>query len=50
MVDGGDKNEARSILTEFVARKCNEAMATCQKMLDFLNDLPILEKKLPKES
>ncbi len=44
LVDGGDKNGARNILTEFVARKTNESMTACQKMLDSLNDLPILPK------
>jgi hypothetical protein len=45
LADKGDKNGARTVLTEFVARKCNEAMATCRKMLDFFHDLPVLEKK-----
>jgi len=36
---------ARGVLTEFVARKCDEAMAACRKMLEFFNDLPVLEKK-----
>jgi hypothetical protein len=49
LVDGGDKNGARSVLTEFVARKSNEAMVICQQMLDFLNDLPILEKNYRKD-
>jgi hypothetical protein len=50
MVDQGDKQAARVALTEFVARKCDEAMATCQQMLDFFNDLPVLQKKLNKEN
>ena len=45
LVDEGDKNGARIVLTEFVGRKCDEAMKACQQMLDFLNALPILEKK-----
>ena len=49
LADGGDKAGARNVLTEFVAQKCNEAMEGCRQMLDFLNDLPILGKKLPKE-
>jgi hypothetical protein len=48
LADKGDKQAARAALTEFVARKCDEAMATCQKMLDFFNDLPVLQKKLNK--
>jgi hypothetical protein len=46
--DKGDKQAARVVLTDFVARKCDEAMAACQQMLVFFNDLPILQKKLPK--
>ena len=45
LVDEGDKNGARIVLTEFVSRKCDEAMKACQQMLDFFNALPILEKK-----
>jgi hypothetical protein len=44
LADGGDKRGARGVLTEFVARKTNEAMAVCQQMLDTLNGLPILGK------
>jgi hypothetical protein len=44
LVDGGDKNGVRIVLTEFVGRKSDEAMKACQQMLDFLNALPILEK------
>jgi hypothetical protein len=32
------------MLTEFVARKCNEAIPACQKMLDFLNVCQLLKK------
>jgi hypothetical protein len=45
LADGGDKNGARSVLTEFVARKSNEAMAACQQMLDFLAGLPIFKNR-----
>jgi len=48
LADKGDKDGARRILTQFVARKCDEAMAACQKMLEFFDNLPILDKKLPK--
>jgi hypothetical protein len=44
LADAGDKNGARTVLTEFVTEKSNEAMTDCQTMLDFLDDLPILEK------
>jgi hypothetical protein len=45
LADVGKVPAARSLLTEFVARKSNEAMATGHQMLDFLNGLPVLGKK-----
>jgi hypothetical protein len=45
LVDRGDENRARSVLTEFVARKCNEAMMVCQQMLDFFDGLPIFKNR-----
>jgi hypothetical protein len=50
LADTGDKNGARTALTEFVARKSNEALAVCQTMLDYLNDLPILDASHHKKS
>jgi len=32
------------MLTVFVQKKCDEAMATCEKILEFLNNLPVLDK------
>jgi hypothetical protein len=43
--DSGDVKGARSLLTEFVAGKSNEAVAAGRKMLDFLCGLPILKNK-----
>jgi hypothetical protein len=44
LVDGGDKNGGRNVLTEFVG-KTNETMAACQQMQDFLNGLPFLKNR-----
>jgi len=46
LADDGNVKGARSLLTEFAAQKSNEAMAAGRQILDFLNSLPILEKKL----
>jgi hypothetical protein len=45
LADRGNVNGARSLLTEFVARKSNEAVAAGRQMLDFLDGLPILNKR-----
>ncbi len=40
----GKVTEARELLTTFVQKNCDESMATCGKMLDVLNSLPVLGK------
>lgn len=45
LADKGKDDEARQLLTEFVQKKCDEAMASCENMLKFLGDLPTLGKK-----
>jgi hypothetical protein len=44
LADQGKIAEARELLTTFVQKKCDDAIATCEKMLDALNSLPILGK------
>jgi hypothetical protein len=44
LTDRGNIDEARSLLTDFVTQKSNQAIAAGQQMLDFLNGLPILGK------
>ncbi len=44
LADRGNIDEARSLLTDFVTQKSNQAIAAGQQMLDFLNGLPILGK------
>ena len=44
LADNGKTEEAREILTLFVQKKCDEAMTTCQKMLESLGNLPVLGK------
>jgi hypothetical protein len=42
LADEGDVGRARELLSEFVEKKCDEAMAAVQNILDFLNNLPLL--------
>jgi hypothetical protein len=42
LADKGKVAEARELLTTFVQKKCDESVATCEKMLDVLNSLPVL--------
>ena len=49
LADKGKITEARELLTVFVQKKCDEAAATCEKMLDVLGSLPVLGKG-PKAS
>jgi hypothetical protein len=44
LADQGKVTEAREMLTTFVQKKCDEAEATCEKMLDVLGSLPVLGK------
>jgi hypothetical protein len=48
LADNGKETEARTRLTEFVARKCNEALSVGTKWLEFLNSLPICDKTVDK--
>jgi hypothetical protein len=45
LADKGKVAEARALLTDFVQKKCDEAMAAGEKMLDALNSLPVLNKE-----
>ena len=45
LADKGNIVEARALLTSFVQSKCDGAMATCEKMLDALNSMPIFDEK-----
>jgi hypothetical protein len=49
LADKGKVTEARELLTVFVQKKCDDAAATCEKMLDVLGNLPVLGKG-PKAS
>jgi hypothetical protein len=42
LADKGKVAEARELLTVFVQKKCDESMASCEKMLNVLGSLPIL--------
>jgi hypothetical protein len=42
LADKGKVAEAREMLTSFVQEKCEQSMTECEKMLDFLNGLPVL--------
>ena len=44
LVDKGKVTEAKELLTVFVQKKCDQSMADCEKMLEFLSGLPILGK------
>ena len=45
LADEGNVKGARDLLTEFVEKKSNVAVASGQQMLDFLKSLPILGKE-----
>jgi hypothetical protein len=44
LADDGKVEDARALLTLFVQKKCDEAMAACEKMLELLGNLPLLGK------
>jgi hypothetical protein len=44
LADDGKEMEARALLTEFVEKKCNEAMSVGSKWLEFLQNLPLTQK------
>ena len=44
LVNDGKETEARALLTEFVATKCDEAMAKGSQWLEFLKALPLAPK------
>jgi hypothetical protein len=44
LIEKGNVERARVMLTEFVEKKCHEAMTLCQQMIDSLGSLPVLGK------
>jgi hypothetical protein len=44
LIEKRQTTEVREMLTVFVQKKYDEAMATCEKILEFLNNLPVLDK------
>jgi hypothetical protein len=49
LAGNGSDSEARAQLTEFVARKCNEAMSMGSVWLEFLKSQPITPKAVDKD-
>jgi len=43
LIEKRQTTEVREMLTVFVQKKCDEAMAICEKILEFLNNLPVLD-------
>jgi len=42
LADKGKAAEARELITAFVQKKCDEAIAKGKKMLEILNSLPVI--------